>query len=129
MKTLRLSLVILSFLLISCEKENEVKSSQTSLLKQTWLHSYEESYDIYRPSDYKDFPASWYRQSFIFEDNNICLYSVSAPNDAHYGEKGKWKLDTDSNILEIRNQKSEVLYRFKIIELKKDLLKMKLIDS
>ncbi len=124
MKTLRLSLVILSFLFISCEKDNENQNIQISFLKQTWYHSYEEGYTIYRPNDYKDFPASRYRQSFTFEDNNVCSYSVLSPNDDHYTEKGKWNFNTANNILEIRNLKSRIVYQFKIIELTKDILKV-----
>ncbi|PIE86174.1 MAG: hypothetical protein CSA05_01855 [Bacteroidia bacterium] len=129
MKTLKLLLIILSFLFISCEKDNEIKNTQVSLLKQTWLHSYEESFNIYRPIDYQNFTGSRYRQFFTFKDNNICSYSVCAANDAHYGENGKWNLNTDNNILEIRNLKSEVLYKFRIIELDEDLLKVELIDN
>ncbi len=129
MKTLKFFLIILSFLLISCEKDNEIQNIQVSFLKQTWLHSYEESYNIYRPNDYKDFSPSRYRQSFTFKDNNICSYSVCAPNDAHYDENGKWNLNTDSNILEIRNSKSKVLYKFKIIDLNKNLLKIEVIEN
>ncbi len=124
MKTLRLSLILLSFLFISCEKDNENQNTQVSFLKQTWYHPYEEDYTIYRPNDYKDFPASRYRQSFTFEDNNVCSYSVLSPNDAHYDKKGKWNFNTADNILEIRNLKSRVVYKFKIIELNKDILKV-----
>ncbi|PID89224.1 MAG: hypothetical protein CSB01_03115 [Bacteroidia bacterium] len=110
--------------MLSCEKDNGTNTIQTSLLQKTWLHSYEEGDNIYRPNDYTDFPPSRYRQYFAFQKNNICSYSVLAPNDAHYDEKGEWKFNPNDNILEIKNSKAEVLYRFKILELKTDILKV-----
>ncbi len=124
MRIFRLPLLIIFFLLLSCKKDNENNTIQISLLKKTWVHSYEESYNIYRPSDYMDFPPSRYRQSFTFKDNNVCYYSVLAPDDRHYREEGKWKLDANTNFLEVTNSKSEVLHRFKIVELNKNILKV-----
>jgi len=111
----------------SCEKDKN--TNHISLLKKSWTHSYEENtseiYDVYRPSDYKDFPASWFRQVFYFKDNNVCDYLVLAPNDAHYMEKGNWEYDEKTNNIKVMNMKYDILYELEIIELRDDLLKIK----
>ncbi len=128
MKTFKLPLIMLFFLLVGCKKDsenNETDTYQISLLKKTWEHSYEELHNIYRPSDYMDFPASRYRQSFTFKDDNVCYYSVLAPDDRHYEEEGKWKFDPKTKVLEMTNSKSVILYKFKIIKLTENILEIK----
>ncbi len=125
MKTLKLlPLFLLSFLLPSCEKDTKTNDIDISLLEKKWIQSYEESYNTYRPSDYKDFPPSRYRQVFIFKENNICSYRVLAPNDAHYYAEGQWRFNKRDNILQIISSESKVLYRYKIIELSEDILRV-----
>ncbi len=125
MKTLRLlPLFLLSFLLLNCEKDAQTDDIDISLLEKKWVQSYEESYDTYRPSDYKDFPPSRYRQVFTFKKNNVCSYRVLAPNDAHYYAEGLWKFNKKDNILKVINSESKVLYRYKIVELSEDILRV-----
>ena len=62
-----LVMTISLFALMSCNKEKVNKRN----LKGCWTHSYEESYDIYRPCDYKEFPPSRYRLTFELKGNNV----------------------------------------------------------
>ncbi len=116
-------ILLIGLTTVSCEKEKD--KSKLYLLKRTWVHSYEEGYDIYRPSDYKKFPPSWFRQTFGLRDGYKCSYLVSAPNDGHYMEEGTWRFDEKKNILTILNRGLEVVTCFEILELKEDILKVK----
>ena len=100
-----------------------------------WVHSYEEqtsdSVQIYRPHDYKDFPSSRFRMRYIFEQNGSCQWLVLHPADAHYLESGTWRTDgeDDREILLWDQQRSlQTDISFEILELRKDILKMKSID-
>ncbi len=116
-------ILVIGLITISCEKEKE--KSKLSLLKKTWEHSYEEGYDVYRPSNYKKFPDSRFRGVFVFRDNDECSYFVLAPNDAHYAEKGTWKFNEKKNTLIILNKQSKILYHWKILELTENILRVK----
>ena len=115
-------------LITSCEKKQ--KGFQASLLEKSWTQSFEEKtsddIEIYRPSDYKEFPIARYRQVFSFHDNNVCEYLMLAENDAHYMEKGKWEFDDKPNIIKVLNSDSEIIYEFEIVGLTDELLKLKL---
>jgi hypothetical protein len=129
MEKLFYKVIILSIAIIltCCEKEKD--TFQISMLKKSWTHSYEENtsenYDIYRPSDYKIFPASHFRHVFYFKDNNVCDYLVLAPDDAHYMEEGIWEFNEKTNIIRVMNMESDILFKLEIIELSDDLLKLK----
>jgi hypothetical protein len=129
MRKLILLIVISSSILAitGCEKNNEI--IQISFLENSWTQSYEEKtsekIEIYRPSDYKNFSLSRYRQSFNFHDNDVCEYLVLAANDGHYMESGNWEYSEKTNIIKIFNSNSEILYEFEVVELTNDLLKLK----
>ena len=129
MRKLILLIVISSSILAitGCEKNSEI--IQISFLEKSWTQSYEEKtseeIEIYRPSDYKDFPSNWYRQIFNFHDNDVCEYLVLAANDGHYMESGNWAYSEKTNIIKIFNSNSEILYEFEVVELTNDLLKLK----
>ena len=129
MRNLVLFIVVLTSVMTitSCEKDDEI--NQLSLLRKSWTHSYEEKalegVQIYRPSDYKDFQSSWYRQIFNFEDNNECDYYVLAPNDAHFMASGSWDYNDKINIIKVFNSDSEMIYEFEVVVLTDDLLKLK----
>lgn len=110
-----------------CEESND--TIQKSMLEKGWTQSFEEKssegIEIYRPSDYRDFSISRYRQIFNFYENNICDYRVLAANDGHYMESGSWEFNGQTNIITIFNSKLEVLYEWEVIELKSKVLKMK----
>ncbi|WP_439488658.1 hypothetical protein [Algoriphagus sp.] len=119
--------LLLSMLILGCEKEDE--KIQTSILKMKWIEAFEEKtseeIEIYRPGDYDDFPASRYRQVFIFDDKGEIEYRVLAANDAHYMAKGSWEYNEKTKILKIYNTDSEKIYEFEIIELTNQMLKIK----
>ena len=109
--------------------KNDHNTIQKSLLIKGWTHSSEESipgeFEVYRPSNYKEFPASRYRQIFNFRDNDLCEYLVLEANDGHTMKNGNWEFDDKANTLKISNGNSEVLYEFEVIELSDNLLKLK----
>ena len=119
--------LLLSMLILGCEKEDE--KIQTSILKMKWIEAYEEKtseeIEIYRPGDYNDFPASRYRQVFVFDDNGEIEYKVLGANDAHYMAKGSWEYNEKTKILKIYNTDLEKIYEFEIIELTNQVLKIK----
>lgn len=130
-KLIFLPVVLASIVItVSCEKDDEV--DQISLIDQKWIESYEEKtseeIEIYRPGHYEDFPPSWYRQFFFFKNNNVCEYSVLAPNDGHYTASGSWAYTERTKIIKIFSSDSEILYEFQIVEVANDLLKLKLIQ-
>ena len=120
-------LIAFVFVLSSCaEKHNVI---QKSLLEKTWSHATEEErskdVEIYRPSDFKEFPASRYRQVFDFEADGVCQYLVLSPTDAHAMETGTWKYDGTTNRLSIFNGNMVKIYDYEIEELSQDILKLK----
>jgi len=127
-----LLIVVLSsaMMMISCAINEE--TIEKSLLEKSWTQSYEEStaeeFEVYRPSDYMEFPSSRYRQVFDFKANNECDYLVLAPNDGHYMKNGAWKYEEKTTTLKIFNPDFEVLYEFEVVELNNDLLKLKTIN-
>lgn len=116
------------FILCSCNADAIVNSDNIVIaeLKKEWKHSREEETDsiqIYRPVDYKEFPASRYRQAYIFADSGKCKYLVLAPNDAHYFKNGTWSYSEGEQILIIYDSYQDVINKFKIISVTNDLLK------
>jgi hypothetical protein len=115
-------------LLAECSKEFESDPSPALLLK-SWTHSYEEntseSIDIYRPSDYKDFAVSRFRQVYDFREDNICYYLVLSPIDAHYMAEGKWSYQAAGPKVKIMDADGAVVHELEIMELTVDLLRTK----
>lgn len=127
--TLSTLLIATVFLISSCN--SIAKVTENSMLEKSWTHSTEESseqFELYRPSDSKEFPMSRYRQVFVFKANNVCEYLTLAPTDAHRMEKGTWEMNDKTNIIKIYDADSKVIYEFKVIEIKEDLLKLKAIN-
>ena len=128
-KMIKLFFFFYAFIFFGC---NTVESQNTDTividdLKKEWKHSREEEIDsiqIYRPSDYKEFPISRYRQIYSFKDSGKCDYLVLAPNDAHYFEHGTWTYSEESRILIITDFSQQMIRKFKLIILTKELLKV-----
>jgi hypothetical protein len=133
MRKLILLSVILAMVIVisSCEKNDEI--IQISLLEKSWIQSYEEKtseeIEIFRPSNFKEFPLSRYRQFFNFDNNNVCHYSKLAPNDGHFMENGRWKYMDKTNIIKVFNSNYEMLFAFEVIELTDNLLKLKALNE
>lgn len=125
-------LLFISFclcLFISCSNTTETGYSQAGagFLNTKWINSYEESAsdgEIYRPDGYKDFPAGRYRRTYTFEADGKCKYLVLSPVDAHYEVIGKWSFDQDQNLILIRGESDKEILSLRIVELKKNLLKI-----
>src|SRR5712691_9668751 len=103
----------------------------TEYLCQHWVHSHEEEQknknQIYRPKDFKEFPASRFRMQYIFYKNGDCEWYYLAPDDAHHFKPGKWKVDpNDKSILHII--KGETTESYRVTELKKDILRLARIE-
>ena len=133
MRNIIITTLLLALGIIFTMCRNDQSSKKISLLEKSWTHSFEDSkageFEIYRPSDYKEFPVSRYRQVFNFKANNQCEYLVLEANDAHCMKNGKWELDNKTNNIIIYDDNSEALYEYEIIELKDDLLKLKAINQ
>lgn len=121
------AVVMLSlFCAVSCE-ENFVADDR-ELLTKSWSHSYEESTSdsiaLYRPSNFKKFPGSMFRQVFDFRENDRCQYLVLSPDDGHYMEDGRWQFDETDRTVTLMNMVMDTVFRFRVVELHDDLLKI-----
>jgi len=121
------SLFVAGIILTSCNEDNNF--IQSSLLYKSWTYSYEENVEdqfvVYRPTNYKKFPPSRFRQVFNLKENNLCEYLVLLPNDSQYLNNGNWEFDNKTNIIKIYNENSEIWCIYEVIELKDNLLKVK----
>ena len=141
-----LSFFVLSFFgIVSCDNNNSMNSTAVpeiniEFLYQTWLSSYEEGTDTFRPASY-DFPPSRGRTGFTFledrlygslygsddEDGIYIVYQI-CPTDGLIAQLGAWRLISEKQILiffpdpDCHNSPN---YKVEIIELKSDLLKLK----
>ncbi len=115
-----------AFMMTSCEESKN--RLQIELLENNWTQAFEEKLsddlEVYRPSDYKDFPVARYRQVFNFHENKVCEYLVLAENDGHYMETGTWEYDPKTNRIKILNSETEIVHDFEVVQLSEDLLKL-----
>lgn len=121
--------IVLTSIIVTTSCRESKKEFKAALLEKSWTQSFEEKtsegIEIYRPSDYIDFPIARFRQILTFHDNNVCEYLVLAENDAHYKEKGRWEYEGETNSIKVLKSNSEMLYEFVIIALTDNLLKLK----
>jgi hypothetical protein len=95
-----------------------------------WTSSYEENDQkkpellIYRPCKYKEFKASMYRHTMVFEKSGKCTYLAFSPTDAHYEAVGTWVYAKKKDWITIVSDKNEVVFKFKIKKIGKDLMKI-----
>ena len=136
MKTVKSVLLILVVIFVSCkEKSNPVSSDvDFTYFTTSWTNSFEEEtinheIEIFRPSNYKEFPKSRYREGLIFAQDSNCSYLVLAPNDGHYFQNGKWSfVNREKNIVQILDTSGAAYKKFQIVELKQDLLKLIIVN-
>jgi hypothetical protein len=130
MKILNYVLLFSLVFILSCkEKSNPAKTTNDlQELVQGWTNSFEEETDsinIYRPSNYKQYPIARYRDGFDLQNDGKCIYMVLSPNDAHYSVAGTWSVNVSSDtIVELRDTVGGVHYKLKVVELKNDLLRV-----
>ena len=118
---------ILSILLTTGLNMDSCSDVDTQLIFNKWVHSQEEktevkSQQIYRPADYKEFPASRFRQIFDFMENGICEYMYLHPTDKHSMKPGTWSYDEKTNLITIKDEDGKEVYSITLVELKKDKL-------
>ena len=136
MMMLKYIFILFLLVLFSCKDKSDPVEADIEIdnLYNSWTNSWEEqtsgdSTKIFRPSNYKEFAISRYREVLIFNQNNTCSYLVLAPNDAHYFQNGRLTLvDQEKNIFAILDSTEQVYKKFQITELKKDLLKYILVN-
>ena len=119
--------IITCFLATSCSSDDSsTLNNQKDELINTWVESHEEEYGVFRPSDYKIFPKSIFRQSYTFMENNKCEYLVLSPVDAHYIDKGLWEYNEENNSIYIYNLNNKLIHELKIITLASNILQLDL---
>ncbi len=129
MKTIIYFALLLLIFFISCkDKSNPTVAEQGySNLTKSWTNSFEEQTDsiqIYRPSNYKQFPIARFREIFEFSKDSSCSYLVLSPVDAHYMQIGKWSIISRGNkVIGIFDSSQAVYRKFQLVELKQDLLR------
>lgn len=117
---------MLAFVLLSGQQC--VQEVDTRNLYQKWYHSYEEDsagVKAYRPDSY-DFPPARGREGFEFKKDGEFIQYAIAPTDGNVALPGKWKRADAENVIKVELNKASVSsYRLEIIELKKDILKIR----
>lgn len=106
-------------------------SIELEFLPGHWVHSREEepqnsTVEVFRPIGFREFPPSWFRMQYIFEEGGTCQWYYLAPNDGHHFRPGSWRV-LENDILEIEQGDDTVHYR--ILELQEDVLRVVRIDS
>ena len=126
MSKLKYLFLVVLFSLIACKGESNFNTSKidSTYLYKSWTNSFEEQKNvnemiqIFRPNNYKEFPASRYREIITLRKDGGCTFFVLDPADAHHFENGKWKfLDRENKIIGILNSSGEVYKKFQIVEL------------
>lgn len=129
LKTLIFALLI--FFASSCEENESIDKELVIQLSKSWTHSFEENeinlVQIYRPNNYKEFPAARFRQKFILNTDFTCEYLALSPTDAHYMTEKKWTLE-DSELITIKDSDNSTVSKIRIIELTNDMLKVEIIN-
>jgi hypothetical protein len=100
-------------------------------LYQQWVHLHEEDtadVEVYRTKEY-NFPVSRGRRWFEFRKDGSFLQSDIGPVDINVNTAGKWKKVADHEVQIQLNNEENSQYRMQIVDLKKDVLKIKRIDS
>ena len=123
--------IIFGLILSGCATGiSTMKNNYPSALQKEWKHSYEESasgIEIYRPSDYKPFPPSMFRQVYNFKADGRCEYLVLHPADAHYMAKGTWNYNPETHYVQIRNEKGEQVVLLEVLDVEKNILKVQIV--
>ena len=106
---------------------NSCSDTDQQLIFNKWVHSQEEQaevkgHQIYRPSDFKEFPASRFRQVFDFKEDGTCEYMYLHPTDKHSMKPGTWSYNEKTNLITIKDEEGKEIYSITVVELGKDKL-------
>lgn len=126
---LRNSWILLIGIILSLDSFGQNDSISESDLIGCWTDSREENkidseLNIFRPCDFKVFPASRYRYSLELNANHKCSWLYLAPNDAHHMVDGTWTYNKESGWLKIFDLQGNSVNSLKVIGLEKDLMKI-----
>ena len=94
-----------------------------------WTSSYEENDQktnvlIYRPCKFKEWKASMFRHYVSFNKDGTCAYLQASPNDAHFEALGTWAYTKKGGDITILNEKKDMVFKFKLVKIEKDLMKI-----
>jgi len=103
----------------------------------SWSRSYEEEPiqtdpevahpEVYRPTESREFPPSWFRMRYVFNEDRSCDRFVLHPADAHYMTSGAWAVDPDDErVIWVYDADGVVnsAVSFRVIELTEELLRV-----
>ena len=124
------SLILLAFSFSFKQKnsfsKNDIIGCWTSSIEEANPNSNE---SVFRPCDFKIFPPRRYRYRIELNDNDNCSWLVLAPNDGHYMTDGTWSYNKETQTICIFDLSMKVINKFKIIELKKDIMKTQNLEN
>lgn len=122
----QLTFLLILFLSLQSFGQNH-ETSRLDLLG-CWTDSREENTNtdirVYRPCDYKTFPASRFRFQMDLKKDSTCSWFYLAPNDAHSMKDGTWSFDKEMKILKIFNLNNEEVKSFNIEHVEENILKI-----
>jgi len=103
----------------------------------SWSRSLEEEpipddVEYYRPTGSREFPPTWFRMRYVFNEDQSCQWLVLHPADAHYMTSGTWKVDPhDKTVILIYDADGEVVESrsFRVVELTADILRVERISK
>lgn len=117
---------------MACSKQTPDGIDWTDLY-QHWTHSSEEQQDlhapehVYRPIGFKEFPPNFYRKQYVFRENGEVEWLWPSPADAHEMRAGTWEMDSQQHVIHVQEDHQRISYR--VIELSKDRLVLRLLDE
>lgn len=100
-------------------------------LYQQWTHLHEEDaggIEVYRNKEY-NFPVSRGRKGFEFRKDGTFIQSDIGPVDVNVNTSGKWEKVGDNEVKIMLNSEPPSQYQMEIVDLSKDMLKIKRTDS
>lgn len=123
------NIIIAITLLVSINCAATIK--KTTLPKEfftCWKSAHEEKDEkaktqIFRPCT-NEFRPSMFRLSIEFFADGKCKYLHAGATDAHYFVDGTWTYNKRKKIVTVFDDKKKIEYRFKVIEVKGDMLKI-----
>jgi hypothetical protein len=122
---------LVAMIVLACSEHKSnliIPQEDYSDLFQSWTHSFEEQTDsvqIFRPTNSRQFPISRFRQILEFHSDSTCNYLAVGTNDYTYMVAARWSIISHNDrILAIFDTTGELAFRFKVVELQQDLLRL-----
>jgi len=76
-----------------------------------------------------DFPASWFRQAYLFSQDGAGARLVLHETDAHYMESMSWSSDNKNpNLMHIKDASGKALISFEILELTPEIMRIRPVE-